>query len=100
MNEQAKDVWSYFNASYEIDAGASPSDLLDDSAVWLDSAQGMAQTLGEVVNHADGINHDRLSSALFGIALLIDMGRRCTHQAHLRMLIDKERQQHGQPTTP
>lgn len=87
MNEQAKDTWIPLSVRYRIDPEAVPQDLLDDAVIWLDYAHGIAHSLGEAIHQMDEINADRLSSAMFGVATLIDMSRRCTAHAQRCMQV-------------
>ncbi|MGC1550349.1 MAG: hypothetical protein WA777_17655 [Rhodanobacter sp.] len=88
MNEETKDAWISLTAHYRIDPAAHHADLFNDSTIWLDSAHGIAQTLSEAMCQVNFVSTDHLASALFGVATLIDMGRRCSEQAHTRMLLE------------
>ena len=64
----------------------SLSALVRGDHILLDSAHGMVQTLGDAMGDSDSVNTDHLCSALNGIAMLVEMGRRCIAQADLRMM--------------
>jgi hypothetical protein len=85
MATHERDNWIALHTQYLIDPKASHHSLMMDAHIFLDSAHGIAQTMSDLINE-DVINSDRLCSALNGIALLVEMGRRCVALADLRMM--------------
>lgn len=89
MAEQLGDAWLSHNVDYYAAPDAVPHDLLNDASVWLDSAHGMARTLGDLIDetqHDVDIKH--LASAMYGIATLIEMGRKCSRHAQALLLLE------------
>lgn len=89
MTTRSQDVLISINAQYNIAPAATPQDLIDDASVWLDYAHGIVHTLAEAISYADEISPTHLSSALFGAAALIQMGRSCNSHAYERMLDER-----------
>jgi hypothetical protein len=92
MKPSPRDQWFVLHTHYHIDSKANPSGLMADAHIFLDSAHGLAQTLSDTIEEDRMLNHDRLSSALNGIAILVEMGRRCVAKADLRMMSDNDNQ--------
>jgi hypothetical protein len=86
MSLQPRDKWIALHTQYCVDPEASHHGLMMDAHILLDSAHGMVQTLGDAMGDSDSVNTDHLCSALNGIAMLVEMGRRCIAQADLRMM--------------
>ncbi|GLQ99798.1 hypothetical protein [Dyella mobilis] len=86
MSTHSRDQWIALHAQYLVDPQVSRHGLLMDAQIFLDSAHGIAQTMSDVMSEDDIPNSDRLCSALNGIALLVEMGRRCVAQAELRIM--------------
>lgn len=93
MKLSQRDQWFALHTEYYVHPEATPSGLMMDAHLYLDSAHGLIQTLGDALGDSDVINNDRLSSALSGIAMLVEMGRHCVAQADRRMVI-AERHRH------
>lgn len=77
--------WISRHAHYFSDPDAKPDALLNDATEWLQYARSQTQILAELVHEKGHIDARRLATILEGIAAFIDMGTRCTAQAHLRM---------------
>jgi hypothetical protein len=86
MGFHPRDQWITLHSVYYVDPQVSHHGLLMDAHILLDSAHGMAQMLGDTLHESDIISNDRLASALNGIALLMEMGRRCVAQAERRLM--------------
>jgi hypothetical protein len=84
MKFSPRDEWFALHTQYYVDSKTSPTGLMMDAHIFLDSAHGLLQTLGDTLGDSDMVNNDMLCSALHGIATLVDMGRRCVAQADLR----------------
>ncbi|QAU25295.1 hypothetical protein EO087_15930 [Dyella sp. M7H15-1] len=87
MSLHSRDTWIALHTQYYVDPKANHHGLMMDAHILLDSAHGMVQMLGDTISEGDMINNDRMASALHGIALLVEMGRRCVAQAELRMML-------------
>ena len=85
MPSSADHPWMTLCASYSVSAEASVTALLLDANVLLDNAQGMAHTLSRNLRQSEVVDAERLASAIHGMALLIEMGRRCMTQAQMNM---------------
>lgn len=86
MNTHSRDQWIALHAQYLADPQASHHGLIMDASIFLDSAHGIVQTMSDAMGGDDIINNDRLCSALNGVALLVEMGRRCIALADARMI--------------
>ena len=88
MSRSSRDEWFALHTQYLVSSDASDHGLLLDSQTFLDSAHGVAQALSDAMSIDHYINPDQMSSALNGIALLIEMGRRCVAQAELQRMVN------------
>ena len=59
--------------------------MLNDATEWLQYAYNAIKLLAELVDERGSVDAHRLPVMLEGIAAFIDMGTRCTAQAHMRM---------------
>lgn len=87
MKQPARGAWISLNASYYIAPVCEPSKLLDDASLLLEGAQGITQSLADLLDQDTDINPRDLANALWGATVLIQMGQRCSQEAHTR--IDK-----------
>jgi hypothetical protein len=77
--------WITRHATYFSNPDANPEALLNDATEWLQYARSHTRILAELVHEKGHIDARRLTTILEGITAFIDMGTRCTAQAHLRM---------------
>lgn len=84
MKQHARGAWISLNASYHIAPVCEPSKLLDDASLLLDGAQGITQSLADLLGQDTDINPGDLANALWGAAMLIQMGQRCAQEAQTR----------------
>lgn len=89
MKLSPRDKWISLHTQYYVDPQAKHSSLLMDAHILLDSAHGIVQTLSDTLCDGDVLNNDRLCSALNGVAMLVEMGRRCVAQADLRITLGR-----------
>jgi hypothetical protein len=82
MKEQAPDAWVTLNASYYIGSACDPGKLLDDANLLLDGAHGIIRSLSDALSHDVDIGPDDLANALWGAAMLVQMGQRSAQEAH------------------
>ena len=87
--------WISLSVNYYIAPVASPLDLLDDAHLLLDSAHGIAQCLSDALGQAEDANTQLLSKALWGMATLVELGRRSAHEAHQRLLAFRKIEEKG-----
>ncbi|SFS08994.1 hypothetical protein SAMN05216570_2494 [Dyella sp. OK004] len=87
MNKDLGDRWLLRHAGYYADPQAAPTDLLNDATEWLGYARGMVDVLSELVFEADTVNVRRLSLAMDGVSVLMDMSARSVAQAHAHWLV-------------
>jgi hypothetical protein len=87
-NEAA--VFIKLNNSYYIAPVGDPLTLLDDAAMLLEGARGITRVLCELAPQAEGINLDHLSSALWSVSTLMDMGRNSAEEAYRRLASVRE----------
>jgi hypothetical protein len=78
-------VFIKLNNSYYIAPVGDPMTLLDDAAMLLSGARGITRLLCELVPQAEGIDLDHLSSALWSVSTLMDMGRANAEEAYRRL---------------
>lgn len=76
MKNDRAGAWFTLNAQYNVAPETDPFKLLDDAGLLLDSARGLAQSLSELLASVEETNLSDLSSAMLGIAILIEMGQR------------------------
>lgn len=86
MGTQSRDKWIALHTQYLVDPQANLHGLIMDAQIFLDCVHGLTQSLSDAMHEDNSLNHDRLCSALHGIALLTEMGQRCIAQADVRML--------------
>jgi hypothetical protein len=85
MKEQAPGAWISLNASYYVDPTCHPDKLLDDANLFLDGAHGIIQSLSEALGQDADIDPGDLANALWGAAMLMQMGQRSAQEAHERI---------------
>lgn len=86
MSTHSRDQWIALHTQYLVDPQASHHSLIMDAEIFLDSAHGIVQTMSDAMGGDDIFNNDRLCSALTGVALLVEMGRRCVSLADSQTL--------------
>jgi hypothetical protein len=85
MKEQTPGAWVTLNASYHFGPLCPPDKLLDDANLLLDGAHGVIRSLSESLSQDVDIDPDDLAHALWGAALLLQMGQRSAQEAHERL---------------
>jgi hypothetical protein len=85
MKQQTREAWIALNASYHIDSFCHPGQLLDDANLFLDGANGITQSLSDLLNDRADINPNSLANALWAAAALIQMAQGNTQEAHTRL---------------
>jgi hypothetical protein len=85
MKEQASGAWISLNASYYVGPVCHPDKLLDDANLLLDGAHGMIRSLFDSLSQDVDIEPDDLANALWGAAMLMQMGQRSAQEAHERL---------------
>jgi hypothetical protein len=78
-------VFIKLNNSYYIAPVGDPLTLLDDAAMLLEGARGITRLLCELIPQAEGVDLDHLSSALWSVSTLMDMGRNNAGEAYRRL---------------
>ncbi|GLQ98792.1 hypothetical protein [Dyella mobilis] len=85
MKRRAPGAWISLNTSYYAAPVCQPMSLLDDADLLLGSARGIAQSLSELLSQ-DGESHPvGLADALWGVALLVEMGQSSAQEANRRI---------------
>ncbi|PTR35394.1 hypothetical protein C8J98_101659 [Luteibacter sp. OK325] len=84
--------------SNDIDADASPHDLLNEATEWMRYAGGIAELLGELVHESDAVDCRRMALALEAIGAIARVGAQRTAQAHALVHWQRARAE-GMPTT-
>lgn len=73
------------NASYYTGPAGHPGKLLDDASLLLNGAHGIAQSLSDLLHQDVDINPNDLAKALWGVAVLIEMGQSSAEEANVRI---------------
>lgn len=81
MTNDTAGTWLTLNAQYTIAPDTDPFKLLDDAGLILDSARGIAQSLSELLASVEQASLSDVSSAMQGVAILIEMGQRNSEAA-------------------
>ena len=79
------------HACDRIPSTCDPLSLLDEACLILDSAQGMARLLCDLLPQAEDANQDDLAQAMWGVATLIEMGQCSAQEAHRHLLAVREK---------
>ncbi|SFS11805.1 hypothetical protein SAMN05216570_2569 [Dyella sp. OK004] len=82
MHKVLGERWMLHHAGYYADPQATPAELLNDATEWMAYARGIVDLLSELVFEADAVNVRRLSLAMDGVSVLMDMSARSVAQAH------------------
>jgi hypothetical protein len=85
MKEPTSGAWISLNASYYVEPACHPDKLLDDANLFLDGAHGIIRSLSESLSQDMDIDPDDLANALWGAAMLLQMGQRSAQEAHGRL---------------
>jgi hypothetical protein len=85
MKDPAPGAWITLNASYYFGPLCDPSKLLDDANLFLDGAHGIIRSLSDSLSQDGDIDSDDLANALWGAAILVQMGQRSAQEAHQRL---------------
>jgi hypothetical protein len=85
MTEQTPDAWITLNASYDFGPLCPPDKLLDDANLLLDGAHGIIRCLSDSLSQDMDIDPGDLANALWGAAMLLQMGQRSAQEAHERL---------------
>jgi hypothetical protein len=85
MKQPAPGAWITLNASYYFGPLCDPGKLLDDASLLLNGAQGITQSLSDLLGQGVDINPDDLASALWGASMLIQMGESSAQEAQGRI---------------
>jgi hypothetical protein len=85
MKEQTPGAWITLNARYDFGPLCPPDQLLDDANLLLDGAHGIIRSLSESLSQDVDIDAGDLANALWGAALLLQMGQRSAQEAHERL---------------
>jgi hypothetical protein len=85
MKQQAPGAWISLNASYYVGPLCDPGKLLDDANLLLDGGHGIIRSLSESLSQDADIDSDDLANALWGAAMLVQMGQRSAQEAHERL---------------
>jgi hypothetical protein len=85
MNDSTHSAWITLNSCYYFSPVCDPSKLLDDANLLLSGAHGITQSLSELLSQDRDVNPDDLANALWGAAMLIQMGQRSAEEAHGRI---------------
>jgi hypothetical protein len=85
MKEPAPGTWVTLNASYYFGPLCDPGKLLDDASLLLTGAQGITQSLADLMGQDADINPDDLANALWAASLLIQMGQSSAEESHGRI---------------
>ena len=91
MKPPAPGAWVSLNASYYFPPLCHPSQLLDDADLLLGSAHGIAQSLSDLLGQTDDTHPADLAEALWGVALLVQMGQSSAQEAHRRICKMREK---------
>lgn len=73
------------NASYYAAPACDVEKLFDDASLFLSGAHGIAQSLSDLLSQDVDIEPRDLAEALWGTAVLIQMGQSSAEQAHVRI---------------
>jgi hypothetical protein len=85
MKEPAPGAWVTLNTSYYFGPLCPPDKLLDDANLLLDGAHGIIHSLSESLSQDADIDSEDLANALWGAAMLIQMGQHSAEEAHGRI---------------
>lgn len=85
MKKRAPGAWITLNASYYVGPACDVEKLFDDAGLFLSGARGIAQSLSDLLSQDVDIEPRDLAEALWGVALLIEMGQSSTEVAHTRI---------------
>ena len=85
MKHRDRGAWITLNTSYYIGPLCDPATLLDDASMLLDGAQGITQSLADLLSQDVDIDANELAKALSAASTLIQMGQRSAQEAHARI---------------
>ena len=85
MKQRDRGAWITLNTSYYIGPLCDPATLLDDASLLLDGAQGITQSLADLLSQDADIEANDLAKALSAVSTLIQMGQRSAQEAHARI---------------
>ena len=85
MKQHLPGPWITLNTSYYIAPVCHPAKLLDDAELLLGGAHGITQSLADLLRQDGDASPADLADALWGAALLVEMGRRNAHEAQCRL---------------
>jgi hypothetical protein len=85
MKEPAPGAWVTLNASYYFGPLCDPDKLLDDANLLLDGAHGIIRSLSDSLSQDMDSEPGDLAHALWGAAMLLQMGQRSAQEAHERL---------------
>ena len=69
----------------EVDARATPHDLLNLATEWLQYSKGLTDLLSELVHESDTLNPQQMAIALEAVGKMTNMGLQCASTAHARI---------------
>jgi hypothetical protein len=98
MKQQEPNAWISLNASYYVDPACHPDKLLDDANLFLDGAHGIIQSLFDSLSQDVDIEPDDLANALWGAAMLLQIGQRSAQEAHERIQKIRKAMRHASDT--
>lgn len=85
MKPHAPGAWISLNTSYYAAPICDPANLLDDASLLLGSARGITQSLSDLLSEDADSHPADLADALWGVALLIEMGQSSAQEAQRRI---------------
>lgn len=85
MKQRDPGAWITLNASYYVGPACDIEKLFDDAGLFLSGAHGIAQCLSDLLSQDVDIEPRDLAQALWGVAVLIEMGQSSAEQAHVRV---------------
>ncbi|GLQ48836.1 hypothetical protein ACFFJT_17705 [Dyella flava] len=85
MEQHFSGPWIRLNTTYYVAPVGDPAELLEDAQLLLGGANGIAQSLSDLLSQDLDANPADLANALWSAALLVKMGQRNTLEAQYRL---------------
>ena len=84
-NPNTSEAWATLSPNHRLPSTCDPLSLLDDACLILDSAQGLARLLCDLLAQTEDANQGDLAAAMWGMATLIERGQCSAHEAQRRL---------------